>query len=403
MDPLAKWVEVLDAMSGPSWVEGVERLARTLEIRADNESIRIDDLTLADWLIARSERAPYGDSEGTRYDDAVRSTLRLKTRGATEITGMDVAGICRHLEAAFATDRQIVATLHDILVYPVGGKFARHKDTPASFDQLGSLVIDVPSPHEGGSLMLDDGTDNAQIDWSGTIGSDELRWVAIYGDVDHEIAPVVRGARITIVYSLSLGGPRRDEGRRAAIDEMTDAIVQVTADASTPRDFVVPCRHMVIVPRDTPTYPLPIESLRGDDRVIADAFTRSGGKVEVVELLTVGDDDAIEHDASAPSLRRVPPLGDTLLVTKPIPDEVFRNPALTIDSDPGGWEDEEMTVGVLAPYATWRRIKPVMVVRKKARAVLAFKGLWSATGYFGNEYGYAYVYRIVALRVVLAA
>ena len=213
---------------------------------------------------------------------------------------------------------------------------------------------------------------------------------------------MISGARITLVYSLSLGAARPNARRKALVDEMIDAMIHLVDDASAPRSFVVPCRHLIIVPRDSAEFPLPLEALRGDDRMIADAFSRCGAKVEVIEMLTLGWEDKLDaHDIVVPTMMPVPPLSDTMDVIKPIPAEVFGHHALSLDDDPGGWDGEALAVGILAPYVTWQRDRPVMATRKKARALLTYDGMWSASGYFGNEYGYTHVYRIAALRVQL--
>jgi hypothetical protein len=404
MDSLARLVETLDGMSGPAWVQGTVKLAGPLELRAKRDSATTANIEyFRDWLVARSELAPYGDREGTKLDVQVRSTLRLKSRGDTVVTGLPIESICAEIANAFSTEREVVAKLHDVLVYPVGGKFDRHKDTPGAADQLGSLIIGLPCHHEGGWLTLDDGDAEQLIDWSGTQAPDELRWAAIYGDVNHEIHEVISGARITLVYSLSLGAARTDPKRKALVDEMTDAMIHLFDDPSAPRSFVVPCRHLIIAPRDNTEFPLPLEALRGDDRMIADAFSRCGAKVEVIEMLTLGWEDELDSDEIVvPTMMPVPPFSDTMDVTKPIPAEVFSHQALSLDDDPGGWDGEELAVGILAPYVTWQRDRPVMATRKKARALLTYDGMWSATGHFGNEYSYTHVYRIAGLRVHLA-
>jgi hypothetical protein len=403
MDSLARLVETLDGMSGPAWAQGTVKLAAPLELRVKRDSATTANIEhFRDWLVARSELAPYGDREGTKLDVQVRSTLRLKSRGKTVVTGLPVDSICAEIANAFATEREVVAKLHDVLVYPVGGKFDRHKDTPGEPDQLGSLIIGMPCHHEGGSLTLDDGDTEQQIDWSGKQAPDELRWVAIYGDVNHEIHEVISGARITLVYSLSLGAARPDARRKALVDEMIDAMIHLVDDASAPRSFVVPCRHLIVAPRDGSEFPLPLEALRGDDRMIADAFSRCGAKVEVIEMLTLGWEDELDSDdIVVPTMMPMPPFSDTMDVTKPIPAEVFGHHALSLDDDPGGWDGEELTVGILGPYVTWQRSRPVMATHKKARALLTYDGMWSATGYFGNEYSYTHVYRIAGLRVQL--
>ncbi|MFT3694443.1 MAG: 2OG-Fe(II) oxygenase [Kofleriaceae bacterium] len=401
MDPLARLLETLDAMSGPAWVTGTAEIATPITIDGTN----IASPTFAAWLRARSELAPFGDDEGTRLDENVRSTLRLQSRGATDVRGIDLARICDEIATAFSTEREVTAKLHDVLLYPVGGKFDRHKDTPAGETQLGSLIINIPHHHEGGWLRVDDGDEEALIDWSGA-PPNALRWVAIYGDVNHEISEVLSGERITIVYSLSLGAPRTDQKRKALVDEMTDAMIHVVEDEWATRDFILPCRHLIITPRGDVAYPLPIDVLRGDDRIIADAFARCGANVSVVEILTFGAEHVAEDAPPVPSIQKVPQLAThTLDVIKAMPASMFDHRALAGrsegDGDTFGWyeDGDPLDVGVIEPYVTWHRAEHELVIRQKARALLAFDGMWSATGYFGNEYSHTHVYRIAGIRV----
>ena len=77
---------------------------------------------------------------------------------------------------------------------------------------FGSLVVVFPTPHEGGALSLrhhgqewsfDSGQALAAVD-KPTIG-----YVAFFSDIEHEVAPVTSGHRITLTYNLYFddGGP----------------------------------------------------------------------------------------------------------------------------------------------------------------------------------------------------
>jgi len=86
-----------------------------------------------------------------------------------------------------------------------GSFFKSHVDTPRSENMFGSLVIVFPTPHEGGALLLrrrgrewifDSGRALADVDQP-TIG-----YVAFFSNVEHEVAPVTSGHRITLTYNL---------------------------------------------------------------------------------------------------------------------------------------------------------------------------------------------------------
>jgi hypothetical protein len=77
---------------------------------------------------------------------------------------------------------------------------------------FGSLVVVFPTPHEGGALFLRHHGhewifDSAQA--LAAVGQPAIGYVAFFGDVEHEVAPVTSGHRITLTYNLYFdnGGP----------------------------------------------------------------------------------------------------------------------------------------------------------------------------------------------------
>ena len=77
---------------------------------------------------------------------------------------------------------------------------------------FGSLVVVFPTPHEGGALLLRHHGqewifDSAQA--LAGIGQPTIGYMAFFGDVEHEVAPVTSGHRITLTYNLYFddGGP----------------------------------------------------------------------------------------------------------------------------------------------------------------------------------------------------
>jgi hypothetical protein len=76
---------------------------------------------------------------------------------------------------------------------------------------FGSLVVVFPTPHEGGALLLSHGDRKWTFDSAslltaakGTSGEQRphIAYVAFFSDVDHEVAKVESGHRVTITYNL---------------------------------------------------------------------------------------------------------------------------------------------------------------------------------------------------------
>jgi hypothetical protein len=86
-----------------------------------------------------------------------------------------------------------------------GSFFKSHVDTPRSENMFGSLVVVFPTPHEGGALFLRHHGhewifDSAQA--LAAVDQPTIGYVAFFSDIEHEVAPVTSGHRITLTYNL---------------------------------------------------------------------------------------------------------------------------------------------------------------------------------------------------------
>ena len=390
----------LDGIDEPAWCEGRATCGRLVfESRGDSCATDDPDALVA-WLTAHAEPAPFGHQGQTKLDPDVRSTLRVKSRRNTAIIGLDVSAIAERVDEALATRHRVSATLLDVLVYPTGGKFLRHKDTPRDARQLGTLIIEIPIAHDGGALVLQDGDQRATIDWSGKPRDrGALRWVALFGDVDHTITEITSGSRVTLVYTLTLTDqPRTDPGYAARLDAISDAIITLSReDLPEDRTLYIPCTRMIVAP----TFGLAgLEMLRGADRAIADTFARCGAIVHVSELLIPTSD----RKPKAETERFPDSFYSAIELVQPIPEAILAASALSFTDDAGddGEGDVEDAVS-LEPYlGEWiSGGDESWLVRDKAHAKLVYEGIYSETGYFGNEGSDGHIYQCAVMVVGL--
>lgn len=385
------------ALADPSWVQGN---LSTKDLSIGGHAV---DKKLAAALVKNAEPAPFGHKQQTKLDEKVRSTLRLKSRGRTKVTGTDLAPILEQISDTLATPTTLEAKLLDVLVYPKGGKFLRHKDTPRSAEQLGTLIVEVPFAHEGGVMTLDDHSEKLALDWS--VPAKQARWVALFGDVDHEIAKVTSGHRITIVYTLTLTKQKRTSAtQQAKLETLTDAIITLSGvtfgedDWEAPNAIYVPCTRMANAPVKGK---VTIKMLRGNDRLIADAFAACELPTTVSEVL-VPQGHRLEPGQFPTSIETSLPL------KQPIPPAAYRGAdmmSFTTSAD-GEYLDEigDVDVAKIGKYVdkhVWGRDE--WLVRPKAEATLMWSGMYSENGYFGNEVGDGQIYKTVAIRVDLSA
>lgn len=90
------------------------------------------------------------------------------------------------------------------------GLFKKHVDTPRSEHQIGSLVVCLPSPFQGGKLVVRHEGREVDFDW-GPQSASTIQWAAFYSDCEHEIMTITEGERLTLTYNLFAteveGGP----------------------------------------------------------------------------------------------------------------------------------------------------------------------------------------------------
>ena len=96
-------------------------------------------------------------------------------------------------------------------IYRPGDFFVSHRDNVRSYKHLASLVVVLPVAHTGGELVMhfDDESHYeiagpAEPDLSDTDGSERnnAQVIAFYSDVQHEVKPVISGARVTLTYDI---------------------------------------------------------------------------------------------------------------------------------------------------------------------------------------------------------
>jgi hypothetical protein len=108
------------------------------------------------------------------------------------------------------------------------------------------------------------------IDWSGKPDPKSVQWVALFSDLDHAIKPVTSGSRVTLVYSLSRSDrPRTDAARDKRLAGVRAAVDGHELPKGQP--LFIACTRLIVTDGKQPQ---PIDSLRGTDREIADAFRR---------------------------------------------------------------------------------------------------------------------------------
>lgn len=165
-------------------------------------------------LAAAAERAPYGRGDQTLLDESVRKVRQIspdKVKIGGKQWPLTLASIvAAATEGLGRPQGSLQADLYKLLVYETGGFFLPHRDTEKAPGMLGTLIVVLPSAHEGGELIVRHEGRERALDLR-NLDPGELRYAAFYADCEHEVRPVSAGHRICLVYNLVMAAPTKGE------------------------------------------------------------------------------------------------------------------------------------------------------------------------------------------------
>jgi len=189
----------------------------------------------AQALIAVAERAPYGRGSETLVDTGVRRSWQLAPAVLAQaplerqrIWRQTLARIVRRATAGLGVEGTVRAALYKVLVYEPGDFFVPHRDTEKVDGMFATLVVSLPSLHEGGALVVRHQGETRRFDLRVEAPS-RVAWTAFYADCVHELEPVTSGYRLALVYNLVWEAPAG--GRKQAADAKRPALPPDRSDA----------------------------------------------------------------------------------------------------------------------------------------------------------------------------
>lgn len=210
-------LDVLDSITGTGCFHSTGQLPFFFpQIRVDDGEELAFPLSSvqAQQLIEQAEAAPYGQGAETVFDESVRkswqldaSQLSIESEGWQAFLRKLLLRITKDLGVEGAVD----AELYKLLLYGEGGHFKAHRDTEKLDAMFGTLIIKLPSRHEGGMLHIRHAGEAVTVDFSDVLHTYDFQYAALFADCEHEVTPVTDGYRCCLVYNLVLqqGDPER--------------------------------------------------------------------------------------------------------------------------------------------------------------------------------------------------
>ncbi|KAG7389964.1 hypothetical protein PHYPSEUDO_009222 [Phytophthora pseudosyringae] len=165
----------------------------------------------AEALIALCEKSPFGHNMDTKMDEAVRKSWQLHPDAVHFNNSQWQVGLDKLNETI--ADRlgyegvPLQCKLYKLLVYGEGGHFLKHQDTEKEDGMIATLVVQPPSAHEGGNLLV---YRSGEVKYCHDFGKASgtapyyLHYAVHYADAEHSVEKVTKGYRLVLVYSICL-------------------------------------------------------------------------------------------------------------------------------------------------------------------------------------------------------
>lgn len=157
----------------------------------------------AEVIKSACREAPFGKGEETIVDTSVRKTWELDHTNY-KLLNPEWEGFLQKVALTAASGlglMDVTVKSHKLLLYEKGSFFKRHKDSEKEPGMVGTLVICLPSEHQGGDVHLSFGSDERVFSTAPTSTFD-VTALAWFSDVTHEIKEITSGYRLALTYNI---------------------------------------------------------------------------------------------------------------------------------------------------------------------------------------------------------
>ncbi len=283
------------------WMPLFDGVLSEEEQQAVKQSLKKKKLPV-DALLKVASPAPFGRNGETVFDPEIRKAFEIPSsrlpKDLLEALALDSRRDMQDMEMAMKpVYKNWTYRLYKIHMYGPGGKFEDHVDTLHRNNHVATIVLSLPSKHDGGVLHVRHHGEAMKFDSAkGPIKSmygkgRNFRYVAFFTDCTHSVQEVISGWRVVVQYDVyeedaeiaysDDQGPERliccmEKNKSAGTSkihdkeqtELVQAVLQYVANIPPTHGVAFFLRHR---------YSLPALSevvLKGADRTIYDAFSK---------------------------------------------------------------------------------------------------------------------------------
>jgi hypothetical protein len=152
-------------------------------------------------------QAPFGHGDKTLVDTSIRNTWELDA-SKFELRNPEWPKFFDKVLQDTAVGlglNEVIAKSYKLLLYEPGSFFKPHKDSEKERGMVGTLIVCLPSQHEGGDVHLSFGSKVTRFSTAPTSKFD-LNSISWFSDVTHEVTKLTSGYRLVLTYKLFIHG-----------------------------------------------------------------------------------------------------------------------------------------------------------------------------------------------------
>ncbi len=309
-------------------------------------------------LIALAKPAKFGLRDKTLLDKKVRnaweiskSKIKLDAQWKKELN-LVLEGLKKDL--GLAETATLTASLHNLLVYEAGQFFDFHQDSEKTEHMVATLVVVLPSAHNGGTLVIDNQGDKKQFQ-SSRFALDKLTCIAFYADCHHAVKEVTSGYRVALTYNLSLENTASNKinvPSKKADPDLINRLQAYFIDENTTSPLT-PKKYVYLLDHQYTEKGLSWEHLKNADNARAEAFRAAADALNLEICLALAEvqetwDCEFDYDSYSHRHRRsryhhrgyddeTP--GETVTLTDLITSETTIKHCIDVDNNPKNYKE----------------------------------------------------------------
>lgn len=167
-------------------------------------------LAQAQKLLQFAKPCKHGKGTATLFDETIRRCHAIEPAGI-QIQNPQWHELLESLVGSIMSrfghgQAKVTAHLYNMLIYGPGDHFnVFHRDTEKESGMFATLILQLPSAHKGGELVMRFRDKEHTYDFGVAEGSStySVHYAAHFADVEHKVAPVTEGYRVALVYNLA--------------------------------------------------------------------------------------------------------------------------------------------------------------------------------------------------------